>query len=277
MYNISKVILRVTLMKKDWDDIKVNRRSTDKVYFESNLIQQISEGIDFLRDESKEILKELDFNRIDDFDLEEFSKDKMDQIEDMVDDMSKFKSEIINSDDFPEEFKRQYRNTQMFLNRDEDYVRRAQRKFNKLETGEKIDFYKTNIRVIELCDKAIEVNNSNFDAYYLKGSALINLEEYDDGIEEFINALSLKDDIGVWLAIANANRLNYEFGDAISVYDNVLSMEEDSFEALKGKAYTYFDWEKYDKSNEFFEKANSQRYLDEESMKTWGICLEKLN
>lgn len=87
---------------------------------------------------------------------------------------------------------------------------------------------------------------------------MINLEEYDDGIEEFINALSLKDDIGVWLAIANANRLNYEFGDAISVYDKVLSMEEDSFEALKGKAYTYFDWEKYDKSNEFFEKANSR-------------------
>ena len=41
-------------MKKEDEDIKVNRRKTDKVYFESTFIQQISDGIDFLRDESKE-------------------------------------------------------------------------------------------------------------------------------------------------------------------------------------------------------------------------------
>ena len=209
--------------------------------------------------------------------LEEFSKDTIDQIDDIVDDMSKFKSEIINSEDFPSEIKKQYRNAQMFLNRDEDYIRRAKRKLDKLESEDKIDFYKTNVRVIELCDKASKVNKSNFDAYYLKGVALVNLEEYDDGIEEFINALSIKDDVEVWLAIANANRLNYEFEDAISVYDKVLDIKEDSYDALKGKAYTYFDWENYEKSNEFFEKANSKVYLDEESMKTWGECLEKLN
>lgn len=264
-------------MKKDEEDIKVNKRSTDKVYFESALIQNISDGIDFLRDESKEILKELDLNGIDDFDLEEFSKDTIDQIDDIVDDMSKFKSEIINSEDFPEPLKKSYRETQMYLNRDEDYVRRAKRKFGKLKSDGLVDFYKTNIRVIELCSKAIDVNKLNFDAYYLKGLALINLEEYDGAIEEFINALSVKDDVDVWLAIANANRLNYEFGDAISVYDKILNDDENSFEAIKGKAYTYFDWEKYDESNELFEKANSIQYLDEESMKTWGICIKKLN
>ena len=51
------------LMKKesfDGEEIKVNKRRTDKVYFESAFIQSISDKIDFLREESKEILKELD-------------------------------------------------------------------------------------------------------------------------------------------------------------------------------------------------------------------------
>ena len=54
-------------MKKQsdkWDDIKVNRRSADKIRFESPLIQSISDGVDFLRDESREILKELDSTEI---------------------------------------------------------------------------------------------------------------------------------------------------------------------------------------------------------------------
>ena len=88
--------------------------------------------------------------------------------------------------------------------------------------------------------------------------------------------MSIEDNIEVWLAIANANRLNYEFGDAISVYDKILNEDKDSFEALKGKAYTYFDWEDFKKADEFFKKANSIEYLDEESMRTWGESLEKL-
>ena len=45
-------------MKKsnDWEDIDVDKRRTDKVHFESTILQQVSDGIDFLRDESKEIL-----------------------------------------------------------------------------------------------------------------------------------------------------------------------------------------------------------------------------
>ena len=60
-------------MKKsnDAEDIKVNKRSSDKVYFESILLQRISDRIDFLRDESKEILQDLDLNRFEDVDVSE--------------------------------------------------------------------------------------------------------------------------------------------------------------------------------------------------------------
>ena len=45
---------------KDWEDIKINERRTDKIFFESSLLQSISDKIDFLREESFELLNELD-------------------------------------------------------------------------------------------------------------------------------------------------------------------------------------------------------------------------
>ena len=263
--------------KSNDDEIKVNRRSTDKIYFESTLIQQISDGIDFLRDESKEILKELDSNIGEEFDLEEFSENAFNHIDDFVDDLSEIRSEIINSDDFNDVVKESSRNAKRALNRDADYIRRAKRKLNRLDLDEdSLDFYKANIRVIELCEKASYINKSNAEAYYIKGLALANLKRYDEAIEEYINSLRFDDGIDVWLAIANANRLNGDLSDAIDVYDKVLSMEEDSFEAIKGKAYTYYDWEKYLESANLFKRANSIEILDDESKEKWDICLEKL-
>lgn len=264
--------------KSHEEEIKVNRRSTDKVYFESTLIQQISDRIDFLRDESKEILKELDSNIGEEFDLEEFGENAFNQIDDFVDGLSEIRSEIINSDDFNDVVKESSRNAKMALNRDADYVRRAKRKLNRLDLDDdSLDSYKVNIRIIELCEKASYINKSNSEAYYIKGLALVNLKRYEEAIDEFINSLRADDSIDVWIAIANANRLNGDFGDAIDVYDKVLSMDIDSFEALKGKAYTYYDWEKYLESANLFKKADSIEKLDDESKEIWNICLEKLN
>lgn len=260
---------------KDDDDIKVNRRSTDKVYFESTLIQQISDGIDFLRDESREVLKQLDLEgKIDEMELEEFAEDTINQIDDIYDDISKFKSSIISSDDLPEDLKKSYRQTQEYLNRDADYVRRAQRKLDKMHYDE-YDFFKTNMRVIELADKAIAVNKRNFDAYYIKGQALVNLENYGGAIEEFISCLAIRDDVRAWLAIANANRLNGEYNDAINVYNSIFTDEDSNFDVWIGKAYTYYDWGKFDKAKGFFKKADSIKPLDEKSKVMWDKCLEK--
>ena len=268
-------------MKKDeWEDINVNGRSDDKIRFESNFIQSIADKIDFLKDESKEILKDLDSTefkqQLDELDLEDFSEKTIDQIDDLFDDISRFKSEIVSSEDFPEDVKEQYRNTQIYLNRDQDYIRRAKRKLTKLNSGEFIDFYKTNIRIIELCDKAIGLRKDNFEAYYIKAQALVNLEKYPQAIDEFVNALLIRDDVEVWLAIANANRLNGDFSDAIDVYNSILKKYGESAKAIKGKAHTYFDMKEYAKCDEMFKQANSIEYLDEDSFKIWSECLKHL-
>lgn len=261
---------------QDWDDIKVNKRTGDKVHFESTFLQQVSDSVDFLKDESKEILKELDINHIDDSALEEFGEKTVNQISDVVDEMSQFKSEIMDSEYVPESVRQSSKQFKKALNRDEDYVRRARRRLKRIDSDEFFDPQRANLRVIELCDKAIEVNKSNSEAYYLKGRALFNLERYVGAIEEFIYSLALKDDIKVWILIADANRLNGDYDDAINVYDSVLKRDENSFDAIKGKAYTYYVCEDYQKADEAFKKANSIIILDDESKEMWDECLDKL-
>ena len=125
---------------KDWEDIKINKRRSDKIRFESPLIQSISDSIDFLREESKEILKELDSSEIkqhiDDIDIEKFGEETIDQISDIVDDMSQFKDEIVNSNEVPDVVKESSRDIKFALNRDEDYVRRAKRKLARANSND---------------------------------------------------------------------------------------------------------------------------------------------
>lgn len=258
-------------MKKSDNDIKINKRSTDKVYFESTLIQNISDTIDFITDESKELMKQIDTPE-----LNNINEDIYNHISDVVDELSQLKSDIIDYDNLPDEVKKSSNNIKFALNRDEDYVRRAKRKLKRLDSDEFINVYKTNLRVIELCDKAIHINDSNYEAYYLKGLSLINLEKYDLAIEEFINSLVLKDEIDAWLKIALANKLNGDFEDAISIYDLIIEKFNESFEAFKGKGYCYFELKDYKKADEFFKKANSIEFLDDDSKRIWNTCLDEL-
>lgn len=266
------------MTKENEEDIKVNRRSTDKVYFESPFVQSVYDSIDFLRDETKNILKDLDSNEfkqsIDEFDIEDFGEKTADHFSDIFDDLSLIRSKIINSDDLPE-FVRDYsKNAKMALNRDEIYVRKAERKLNRINSDDElVHQYKVNIRIVELSDKAIAVNRLNWKAYYLKGLALTNLEKYDEAIEEFINSLALNEDnLDARLAIGNVNRLKREFNDALSIYDSVLRIDENSFEALLGKALTYYDWEKYGQACIFFKKADAIKALDEKYRKILDEC-----
>ena len=265
-------------MKKsnDADDVKVNRRSSDKVYFESILLQKVYGRIDFLRDESKEILQDLDLNRFEEVDVRELGENTLDQISDIADEASQFKSEILNSEDFPKILKEYSIDAKKALNMDADYVRRAQRKLNNQDSGELVEFYKTNLRIIELCDKAIEVNSSNAEAYYLKGRALVNLDKYPQAIDEYINSLAIDDDVKVWIAIANANTLNGDYDDALNVYDSVLKKDEESFEAIKGKALTYYACGDFKKADDEFKKATAIDSLDSYSKEIWDECLEKI-
>ena len=128
--------------KQDGEDIKVNRRKDDKIRFESPFIQSISDGIDYLRGEAKDILSELDSSEfkqnIDEFDIEEFGENTIDQFSDVVDELSRVKSKIIDSEDVPDFVKDSSINAKKALNTDQDYVRRAERRLNRVNKDEKL-------------------------------------------------------------------------------------------------------------------------------------------
>ena len=118
-------------MKKDWDDIKVSRRTSGKKYFESTLLQNISDGIDYLRQEADDILSELDSSefkqQIDEMDLEEFGEDVLNQIDDVVIELSNAKDDLIQSEDVPDFIRDSSKNAKVALNRDDDYIVMAKR------------------------------------------------------------------------------------------------------------------------------------------------------
>ena len=265
---------------KDWDDIKVNKRSTDKIYFETPFIQSISDGIDFLRGEAKELLNELDSTefkqKIDKFDLDEFGEDAFNQISELTDSISQFRSQFFNSEDLPDFVKESTRSAKFALNRDSDYVRKAKRKLNRLESDEGfVDAYKTNIRVVELCDKAIDVNYKNWQAYYVKAQALINLEKYNDAIKELVKSLALNEEnLDAWYDIARSYRLNGNYSQSIDVYDSILKRDDESFEALLGKAIAYFEARDAQNADSFFKKANSIKILDGDAKEMWQSIQE---
>ena len=268
-------------MKKDShdeDDIKVNKRSTDRLFFESTFLQRVSDSMDFIKGETREFLDEFGPEGFYDFDFDEFSEYAFNQVDDAFDDILKVKSKIVNPDDLPPVIRESSKNAKIALNRDSDYVRRAKRKLNRLNSDEGIvDSYKANIRAIELCDMATDLNKRNWEAYYIKGLALVNLEKYDEAIEEFITSLTFdKDNIDPWLEIANANRLNNDYDDAIDVYNRALEIDENSYEAFRGIALTYFACQYYEKADEFFKKATSIKRLDFDTLELWKECQKKL-
>lgn len=268
-------------MKKDnWDDIEVKRRKAEKVLFESKHIQSAYDRIEQIRDESKSILEDIDSSelkqKVDEIDIKEVRDDAVGCMDDIVDEISRFKDRMIDSEKVPDGVIDQYRNTQAYLNRDEDYLRRAKRKLARLDEGKLTDKYEINFRVVELCDKAIAIRPDNFDAYVLKAQSLVNLKRYSEAIDAYITALALEDDVELWLAIANANRLNRDFDDALEVYDSILEKYKKTFEVLKGKAFVYFDLNDFAKCDKLLKQANDIDYLDEESFRIWSESLEKL-
>ena len=160
------------------------------------------------------------------------------------------------------------KNSKKALNKDIIYINRARR---KLEVSE------DNQRVIYLCNKALLVDEFNWEAYYLKGRALINLERYDEAIEELITCLALNEDyINARLYIAKAYHLKGEVGYALNVYDSILNIDGRHFDALCGKALIFFEQENYFDADKFFKKANDVSALPKEYMYKWSVCLKKL-
>lgn len=185
----------------------------------------------------------------------------MDQIKNNAMDMLEEKDFGDVIDDFS-------KNSKKALNRDVIYINRARKKLE--ESGD-------NQRIITLCNKALLVDERNWEAYYLKGRALINLGRYDEAIEELITSLALNEDnIEAREYIAKAAYSKGDLDYALQVYDSILNIDEKYFEAIIGKALIYFDLNDYLEAEKYFNKANNYASLSKDLMYKWDFCSKKL-
>lgn len=190
----------------------------------------------------------------------------------VIEDIGELKEETLNFledfdiEDTLEDFSK---NSKKALNRDADYINRARKKIE--EPGEER-------RVIGLCNKAIAINELNWEAYFLKGIALYNLRRYDESIEELINSLALNEEnLESRVYIARAYFYKNDADYAIKVYDSILNIDEKYYNALEGKAIVYFTKRNYKKANEFFKKANDISPLSDELQEKWDFSKDKLD
>ena len=201
-------------------------------------------------------------------DTEYFVESVLNQFLDDMDQLKNNAIEFIDEMDIDDVLDDFSRNSKKALNKDVDYVRRARKKLEHSEG---------NRRVISLCNKALFVDEFNWEAYYLKGRALINLGRYDEAIEELINSLALNEDnIDARQYIAKAYALKGDLDYALKVYDSILDIDDKYFEALQGKALIYFDQKNYMDAEKFFRKANDISPLSDYADYKWGFCLKKL-
>lgn len=209
-------------------------------------------GTDLKNPKNTEYFVESIFNQfLEDMDqIKNNALDMLDEIdiEDAIDDFSK--------------------NSKKALNRDMDYINRARRKLEKSGDDQ---------RVVYLCNKALLVDELNWEAYYLKGRALINLGRYDEAIDELINSLALNEEnITAREYIAKAAYLKGDLDYAIKVCDSILNIDDKNYEAFKCKALVYFDLKDYFEADKFFNKANNISPVSGYIKDKWDFCREKL-
>ena len=199
---------------------------------------------------------------------EDLIGDVLNQFLDDVDQLKNNAIEYMKEMDIDDIFDDFSRNSKKALNQDAVYVARARVKLEN--SGD-------NQRVVYLCNKALLVDDKNWEAYYLKGRALINVGRYDEAIEELINSLALNENnIKAREYIARASFLKGDLDYANDVYDSVLNIDDKNFDALNGKALVYFDKKDYLEADKFFKKASIISPLSASSKTKWDFCLKKL-
>ncbi len=160
-------------------------------------------------------------------------------------------------------------NSRKALNQDAVYIARARKKLER--SGD-------NQRIIYLCNKALLVDEKNWEAYYLKGRALINLGRYNEAIDVLLDSLALNEDnLEAREYIAKAASLNGDLEYSLKVYDTILNVDDKYYEAILGKALAYFQLKDYAEANELFEEANNISPVEGYAKHKWDFCLEKIN
>ncbi|HEY0579754.1 MAG TPA: tetratricopeptide repeat protein, partial [Candidatus Nitrosocosmicus sp.] len=133
--------------------------------------------------------------------------------------------------------------------------------YKKIQDNPKTDFTqsinKNKDIDMECCNKALEINPQNADAYYNKAQALSTIEKYAEAIEYYDKALEINPQ-NADICYNNKGLSLYYLGnndEAIECYDKALEINPQNADAYYNKAQALSTIEKYAEAIECYDKA----------------------
>lgn len=113
------------------------------------------------------------------------------------------------------------------------------------------------IEAIKYCDKALELNNGFFEAYYVKGTCFGSQRKYDEAIINFKKALDLKEDSHIYYNLGYTYWLNQDMRSSVYYYEKSLEMDYSNADTHLNLSISYFNLNILDKSLEHVDQALS--------------------
>ena len=109
---------------------------------------------------------------------------------------------------------------------------------------------------VEASVRTLEIDPTNADAWYLKGSAIFATAGYEDAIEAFNKALEIKPDyVSAYYDKGRALYHMKMFKEAVLAFDNAISIQPKFVEALYQKGNAQIKLSAYDAAIVSFEQA----------------------
>jgi len=115
---------------------------------------------------------------------------------------------------------------------------------------------------LEYYDKIIELRPNDFTAYYNKGLLLGNLQRYEKAIVLFDKTIDLKpNDSNAYNNKGNCLRKLQRYDEAIILFDKAIELEPKNFIAYYNKGRSLTELEKYNEAIQIYEKTPKDEFF----------------
>jgi len=109
---------------------------------------------------------------------------------------------------------------------------------------------------IELCNKAIELDNNHVESFYLMGNAYKLKKEYDKAIENYKKAVEMDNNhTNAWNDMGLAHACKKDFDKAIEMYQTAIGVEPTQANVFYNMGNAYKHKKDFDKAIESYAKA----------------------
>ncbi|MFW6071084.1 MAG: tetratricopeptide repeat protein [Candidatus Bipolaricaulota bacterium] len=130
-------------------------------------------------------------------------------------------------------------------------------------------------RAAESFKRAIESDKEYVAAYVDYGDMLVELENYEEAINQYRKGLELSDDnVNIMNKLAGAYSQAGQYDEAASIYERVLEESSDNFSAMKGLGDLYREQGESDMAIEYYNDALNVRSDTETSLSLARVYLK---